>query len=207
MLILGPLYQRGFSEIRSGLDRRSPGVFFVPPGAFGAPVFRFVQPVPSRSPVFSIGRIYNRTKKQGKRTDLTSGQNDPKSTAEKIATDHGISEKTVKRYGKSLSRSLVAAVSSFGWGFVLPMLAVSMVRPSRPVRGCGDSKLFIVGRYLDTVGAETPTCFDMASSDFSGCSASAISTARLLSWLVRLNPCDWLAPPDPLFPYNENQHF
>ena len=52
-----------------------------------------------------LGRRYNRTKKQGARTDLTSGQNvlklqpDP-TTAEKLAEQYGVNEKTVKRAGK-----------------------------------------------------------------------------------------------------------
>lgn len=64
-----------------------------------------------------LGRRYNRTKRQGERTDLTSGhsdqklnqgpdsatsgQSDQKLTAAKaIASDHGVAEKTVRRSGK-----------------------------------------------------------------------------------------------------------
>jgi hypothetical protein len=48
-----------------------------------------------------LGRRYNRAKKQGERTDLTSGQNAQKSTtAEKIAREHGVDEKTVRRAAK-----------------------------------------------------------------------------------------------------------
>lgn len=48
-----------------------------------------------------IGRIYNRAKRQGERTDLTSDQIDQKSTtAEKVASEHGVSEATVRRAGK-----------------------------------------------------------------------------------------------------------
>lgn len=48
-----------------------------------------------------LGRRYNRAKKQGERTDLTSGQNVQKSTtAEKLAREHGVDEKTVRRSGK-----------------------------------------------------------------------------------------------------------
>jgi hypothetical protein len=52
----------------------------------------------------ALGRRYNRTKKQGARTDITLDQNDTKSepinTAAKLATQHGVSEATVKRAGK-----------------------------------------------------------------------------------------------------------
>lgn len=50
-----------------------------------------------------IGRIYEREKRQGARTDLTCGQNDHKSqtgsaaTAKKIASEFGVGEKTVRR--------------------------------------------------------------------------------------------------------------
>lgn len=48
-----------------------------------------------------IGRIYNRAKRQGERTDLTSDQIDQKSTtAQKVASEHGVSEATVRRAGK-----------------------------------------------------------------------------------------------------------
>jgi hypothetical protein len=48
-----------------------------------------------------LGRRYNRAKRQGERTDLTSGQNAQKSTtAEKIAREHGVDEKTVRRAAK-----------------------------------------------------------------------------------------------------------
>jgi hypothetical protein len=49
-----------------------------------------------------IGRIYSRAKKQGERTDLTSGNSCPKSerTSERIAKEHGVSEKTVRNAGK-----------------------------------------------------------------------------------------------------------
>lgn len=48
------------------------------------------------------GRRYNRADKaQGKRTDLTSGQNVPKLTAaETLAEQHGVSERTIKRDGQ-----------------------------------------------------------------------------------------------------------
>lgn len=47
------------------------------------------------------GRRYNRTKKQGTRTDLTSHQNDEKSTtAERLAQQHGVSKATIERDGK-----------------------------------------------------------------------------------------------------------
>ena len=52
----------------------------------------------------ALGRRYNRSKKQGARTDITLDQNDTKSepinTAAKLATQHGVSEATVKRAGK-----------------------------------------------------------------------------------------------------------
>jgi hypothetical protein len=49
-----------------------------------------------------LGRRYNRTKNQGKRTDLTSDQNDHKSetTAERLAKEHGVSPITVRRAGQ-----------------------------------------------------------------------------------------------------------
>lgn len=49
-----------------------------------------------------LGRRYNRAKKQGERNDLTSGQNAPKSerTSAKLAKEHGVDEKTVRRAGK-----------------------------------------------------------------------------------------------------------
>jgi phage N-6-adenine-methyltransferase len=47
------------------------------------------------------GRRYNRTKKQGERTDITSGQNVQKlTTAESLAAEHGVDEKTIRRDGK-----------------------------------------------------------------------------------------------------------
>lgn len=47
------------------------------------------------------GRRYNRTKRQGERTDITSGQNVQKlTTAESIAAEHGVDEKTIRRDGK-----------------------------------------------------------------------------------------------------------
>jgi len=50
-----------------------------------------------------LGRRYNRSKKQGQRTDLTSHQNDGKSTdrtADRLAKEHGVSRPTVERAGK-----------------------------------------------------------------------------------------------------------
>jgi hypothetical protein len=49
-----------------------------------------------------LGRRYNRAKKQGQRTDLTLGQNAPKSerTSAKLAKEHGVDEKTVRRAGQ-----------------------------------------------------------------------------------------------------------
>lgn len=50
---------------------------------------------------YLIGKRYKGEKKQGERTDLTLGQNVPKSTtAEKIAQQNNVSEKTVKRAEK-----------------------------------------------------------------------------------------------------------
>lgn len=48
------------------------------------------------------GRRYNRLKKQGERTDLTSGQNVQKltTTAERLAAQHGVDEKTIRRDGQ-----------------------------------------------------------------------------------------------------------
>jgi len=47
------------------------------------------------------GLIYNDSQSQGKRTDLTSGQNGPKlSTAKKLAKELGVSERTIKRDGQ-----------------------------------------------------------------------------------------------------------
>jgi DNA modification methylase len=48
-----------------------------------------------------IGKRYNREKKQGVRTDLTSGQNVQKlTTAKKIAKENKVNEKTVRRCGQ-----------------------------------------------------------------------------------------------------------
>jgi N6-adenosine-specific RNA methylase IME4 len=48
-----------------------------------------------------LGRKYNRLKSQGARNDLTYGQNDHKlTTSEKLAEQHGVSEKTVRRSGE-----------------------------------------------------------------------------------------------------------
>jgi len=46
------------------------------------------------------GRIYNRSKKQGARTDITSGQNVHKSTSDDLGERFGVSGKTVQRDGK-----------------------------------------------------------------------------------------------------------
>jgi len=47
-----------------------------------------------------LGRRYNRTKKQGVRTDLTSHQNDEKlTTADTLGKQHGVSPSTVQRAG------------------------------------------------------------------------------------------------------------
>lgn len=47
------------------------------------------------------GRRYNREKKQGKRTDLTCGNNYQKSTtAETLAKEYGVTEKTIRNDGK-----------------------------------------------------------------------------------------------------------
>ena len=45
-----------------------------------------------------LGRRYSRATRQGERTDLTSGKSYPKSerTSERIAKEHGVSEKTVR---------------------------------------------------------------------------------------------------------------
>lgn len=49
----------------------------------------------------SIGRRYNREKKQGKRTDLTYGQFDHKlQTSEKLADEYKVSPATVRRYAQ-----------------------------------------------------------------------------------------------------------
>lgn len=48
-----------------------------------------------------LGRRYNRAKKQGERTDITSGKSCQKSTtAERIAKEHGVAEKTVRNAGE-----------------------------------------------------------------------------------------------------------
>ena len=44
-----------------------------------------------------LGKMYERQKKQGKRMDLTSGQNDQKLASEEIAIIAGVGEKTVRR--------------------------------------------------------------------------------------------------------------
>jgi len=48
-----------------------------------------------------LGRRYNRAKKQGERSDLTSGKSYQKSTtAERLAMEHSVTEKTVRNAGK-----------------------------------------------------------------------------------------------------------
>lgn len=49
---------------------------------------------------YLIGLRFNSEKAQGKRTDLTSGQSDQKLTAEKLAEEYKIGEKTVRRSGE-----------------------------------------------------------------------------------------------------------
>jgi N6-adenosine-specific RNA methylase IME4 len=50
---------------------------------------------------YYMGRRYNRVKKQGARTDLTSAQNEQKlTTAESIAADEGVGQATVRRAAK-----------------------------------------------------------------------------------------------------------
>jgi len=72
-----------------------------------------------------LGRRYNRTKKQGARTDLTSDQNDTKlQTAEVLAQQHGVSPATVKRAGQyaaaidTIARVLRQHLHARGGGFV-----------------------------------------------------------------------------------------
>jgi len=43
------------------------------------------------------GKLYEQKKKQGQRTDLTSGQNVQKLSAQAIAEDYGVDEKTIRR--------------------------------------------------------------------------------------------------------------
>lgn len=48
-----------------------------------------------------IGKRYNQEKRQGERTDLTLGQSGTKlDTAQKIAKQNNISDRSVKRYAK-----------------------------------------------------------------------------------------------------------
>jgi len=69
-----------------------------------------------------LGRLYERRKRQGERTDLTCGQNDHKfegqqATARRIATEFGIGEKTVRR-AASFARAyeqLEAEAGGAGW--------------------------------------------------------------------------------------------
>ncbi|MEP7366192.1 MAG: hypothetical protein ABI972_23285 [Acidobacteriota bacterium] len=54
------------------------------------------------------GRRYNRVKRQGARTDLTSGQSVQKSTtAETIAKQHGVTERTIRRDGKRAAQTVL----------------------------------------------------------------------------------------------------
>ncbi len=47
---------------------------------------------------YYLGKLYERRKRQGQRTDLTSAQNEQKlTTAEQVAQEHGVSRETVKR--------------------------------------------------------------------------------------------------------------
>jgi len=53
-----------------------------------------------------LGRRYNRVKSQGARTDLTSGKSCQKSrgtTASRLASEHGVSERTVRNAGQYAS--------------------------------------------------------------------------------------------------------
>ena len=53
---------------------------------------------------YLVGTRYNRQKRQGARTDLTSDQNDTKlQTADKLAAEYGVSPATIKRAGKTAS--------------------------------------------------------------------------------------------------------
>ena len=54
---------------------------------------------------YFIGKRYEEEKKQGERTDLTSGQSDQKSISEIIVEETGISDSTVRRnanYSKAI---------------------------------------------------------------------------------------------------------
>jgi N6-adenosine-specific RNA methylase IME4 len=65
---------------------------------------------------YFIGRRYERLKRQGSRTDLTSGKNCQKSqaqTASRIAEEHGISEKTV-RNSAEFARNVDSIAASIG---------------------------------------------------------------------------------------------
>lgn len=51
---------------------------------------------------YFLGERYNREKRQGARTDLTSGKNDHKlQTSKRLADEYGVTEKTVRRAGKT----------------------------------------------------------------------------------------------------------
>lgn len=84
-----------------------------------------------------LGKLYNRVKRQGARTDLTCPQNADKcsKTSEKLAAEHGVSKWTVERAGKfaeeververEASPELVKAMKD---GKVKPSVAIEVAR-------------------------------------------------------------------------------
>ena len=74
-----------------------------------------------------LGRRYNRAKRQGARTDLTSDQNDTKlQTADRLAAEHGVSPATVKRAGQYADAiaTVERAVPGFSQAIAAPRQAV-----------------------------------------------------------------------------------
>lgn len=75
-----------------------------------------------------LGRRYNRAKRQGARTDLTSGQIAQKSetTAQKLAAEHGVDERTVRRAGQYAEAvaAVEKAVPGFSQAIAAPRQAV-----------------------------------------------------------------------------------
>jgi len=72
---------------------------------------------------YFLGRKYERAKRQGARTDLTSGKNCPKlQTADVIAEQHGVSPRTVKN-AASYARDLDKVTEIAGSGFKQSVLS------------------------------------------------------------------------------------
>ena len=65
------------------------------------------------------GRIYNRTKKQGKRTDLLPDNLSGSQTIEKLATDYGVTSRTIERDGQ-FARAVETVKAACAVGSIVP---------------------------------------------------------------------------------------